>query len=153
MKSGNINRLENLGCTPLTLKMCLSILKQYLVRDRADSTCSESASSTDNRAQMVVEGFFSPSVIYHIFISVQQKIIKYYHTRQRKVVNTHIWENGTIECLTWKMAWMKNGDQNRCQLTSCHFCVILCCNLLYLCIPPWIIKNLRGDGHGIAEPV
>ena len=38
MKSGNINRPENLGCAPLTPKMCLSSLKQYLVRQRADST-------------------------------------------------------------------------------------------------------------------
>lgn len=73
MKSGNINRPENLGCAPLTPKMCLSSLKQYLVRERADSTRSESASSssaaTGNRAQMVVEAFlFLPFII---FISMQ----------------------------------------------------------------------------------
>lgn len=69
MKSGNINRPENLGCAPLALKMCLSSLKQYLVRERADSTWSESASSTGNGAQMVVEGFLFLSFI--IFISGQ----------------------------------------------------------------------------------
>lgn len=57
MKSGNVNRRENLGRAP-PLKMCLSSLKQYLVRERADSTWSESASSTGSRAQMEVKGFF-----------------------------------------------------------------------------------------------
>lgn len=70
MKSGNINRPENLGCAPLTLKMCLSSLKQYLVRARADSTRSESASSTGNAAQMVVEGFlFLSFIIFAQFLS------------------------------------------------------------------------------------
>lgn len=94
MKSGNINRPENLGCAPLALKMCLSSLKQYLVRERADSTRSESARSTGNRAQMAVRG-----CVFLFFIrSISGQVLSSFGLRLSKT--SKIW----LSCKTQKMS-------------------------------------------------